>query len=133
MSAPGSVDDDVVLHRRRRLEFHRRLALPFSCFVFTLLAMPLGIQNRRSGKASGFSLSIGILLLYYITLSAFQTLGEKGILAPLPAGWGPNLLFLALAVYLFQKTAAEEPLPLTTLYLRVVTALKARFGRRRRR
>jgi lipopolysaccharide export system permease protein len=124
---------EAKLVRSRRLEFHRRLALPFSCFVFTLLAMPLGIQNRRSGKASGFSLSIGILLLYYITLSAFQTLGEKGILAPLPAGWGPNLLFLALAVYLFQRTAAEEPLPLTTLYLRLVTALKARFGRRRRR
>ena len=115
------------------LEFHSRVALPFSCFVFTLLAMPLGIQNRRSGKAAGFSLSIGILLLYYIALSAFKTLGEKAILPPWLSCWSPNLVFLALAVYLFYKTAAEEPLPLTALYARLAAALKGRWGRRGRR
>jgi len=113
----------------RQLEFHSRLALPFSCFVFTLLAMPLGIQNRRSGKAAGFSLSIGILLFYYIVLSAFKTLGSKGIVAPVLACWGPNLAFLLLALYLFKKTASEEPLPLATLYPRLVAALTARFRR----
>jgi lipopolysaccharide export system permease protein len=116
-----------------QLEYHSRLALPFSCLVFALLAMPLGIQNRRSGKAAGFSLSIGILLLYYIALSAFKTLGERSILPPSLACWAPNLLFLVLAVYLFYKTAAEEPLPLTTLYPRLAQALKARLGRRARR
>lgn len=118
---------------KMRLEFHSRLALPFSCLVFTLLAMPLGIQNRRSGKAAGFSLSIGVLLLYYIALSAFKTLGERAVLAPLLASWAPNLLFLLLAVYLFKKTAAEETLPLATLYPRLVAALKARLGAGERR
>jgi lipopolysaccharide export system permease protein len=116
-----------------RLEYHSRLALPFSCFVFTLLAMPLGIQNRRSGKASGFSLSIAVILFYYVALSAFETLGERGLLAPPLACWAPNLLFLALAGYLFKKTAHEEPLPLATLYPRLKTALIARFGARGRR
>jgi lipopolysaccharide export system permease protein len=116
-----------------QLEYHSRLALPFSCFVFTLLAMPLGIQNRRSGKAAGFSLSIGILLLYYIALSAFKTLGERSILSPMLACWAPNIVFLVMAVYLFYKTAAEEPLPLTELYARLSSAVKARLGRRSRR
>ena len=116
-----------------QLEYYSRLALPFSCFVFTLLALPLGIQNRRSGKAAGFSLSIGILLLYYIALSASKTLGEKSILSPALACWAPNLAFLALGAYLFYKTAAEEPLPLTTLYGRCAAALKERFSRRARR
>jgi lipopolysaccharide export system permease protein len=112
------------------LEFHSRVALPFSCFVFTLLAMPLGIQNKRSGNAAGFSLSIGILLLYYIALSACKTIGERGILAPWLACWTPNLIFLALVLYLFYKTAAEEPLPLTSIYAQLAAAVKARFGRR---
>jgi lipopolysaccharide export system permease protein len=115
------------------LEYHSRLALPFSCFVFTLLAMPLGIQNRRSGKAAGFSLSIGVLLLYYVALSAFKALGERSLLPPALACWAPNLVFLALAVYLFYKTAAEEPLPLTTLYSRLSSAIRERFARRSRR
>ena len=116
-----------------QLEYGSRLALPFSCFVFTLLAMPLGIQNRRSGKAAGFSISIGILLLYYIALSAFKTLGERMVLPPSLACWSPNLLFLALAVYLFYRTAVEQPLPLTALFGRVAAAVKLRLGRRARR
>jgi lipopolysaccharide export system permease protein len=116
-----------------QLEYHSRLALPFSCFVFTLLAMPLGIQNRRSGKAAGFSISIGVLLLYYIALSAFKMLGEKGLLTPFLACWAPNLLFLTAAVYLFKKTASEQPLPLVSLYPKVVAALAARFGKGRTR
>jgi lipopolysaccharide export system permease protein len=116
-----------------QLEFHSRLALPFACFVFTLLAMPLGIQNRRSGKAAGFSLSIGILLLYYIALSAFKGFGEKGMLSPFLACWSPNLIFLLLGAYLFKKTAAEEPLPFSTLYPRMAAALAARFGTKGRK
>jgi lipopolysaccharide export system permease protein len=116
-----------------RLEFHSRLALPFSCLVFTLLAMPLGIQNRRSGKAAGFSMSVGVLLLYYIALSACKTVGEKGILTPALACWAPNLLFLALGVYLFRKAAAEEPLPFSTLYPRAVAFFKERLDKRRSR
>ena len=126
----GSKAKDVL---SMQMEFHSRVALPFSCLVFTLLAMPLGIQNRRSGKASGFSLSIGVILLYYIALSASEALGEKGLLSPFLAGWTPNLLFLLLGAYLFKKTAAEEPLPLATLYPRLAAALKARFDGRGRR
>ena len=116
-----------------QLEFHSRLAVPFACIVFTLLAMPLGIQNKRSGKAAGFSLSIGILLLYYIAISAFKALGEKGLLSPALACWAPNLLFLLFAAYLFKKTASEQPLPLATLYPQLKQALSVRFGGRGRR
>ncbi|MBU5615270.1 LPS export ABC transporter permease LptF [Geomonas azotofigens] len=105
--------------RLRRQELHSRLALPFSCIVFAFVGVPLGIQNRRSGKASGFSLSIAVILCYYVVLSGFDTLGEKGILPPVLSGWGPNLLFLLGGGYLFMKTAAEEPLPLTALFQHV--------------
>ncbi|MBU5636040.1 LPS export ABC transporter permease LptF [Geomonas sp. Red69] len=119
----GAPKKDVLA---RRLELHSRLALPFSCIVFTFVGVPLGIQNRRSGKASGFSLSIAVILCYYIALSGFDTLGEKSILPPLLSGWGPNLLFLLGGGYLFMKTSAEEPLPLTALYQRAKEAVQAR-------
>lgn len=112
----------------RRLELHSRLALPFSCIVFTLVGVPLAIQNRRSGKASGFSLSIAVILCYYIALSGFDTLGEKSILPPLLASWGPNLLFLLAGGYLFMKAAAEEPLPLVGVLPRLKQAVATRFG-----
>ena len=122
----GAAAKDVLA---RRLELHSRLALPFSCIVFTFVGVPLGIQNRRSGKASGFSLSIAVILCYYIALSGFDTLGEKALLPPFLSGWGPNLLFLLAGGYLFVKTAAEEPLPLAAFYQRLKDAFSARRGK----
>lgn len=104
--AAGRVDVKVL--RDMQLEFHRRFSLPFACFVFALVGVPLGIQNQRSGKAAGFSVSIGVLLVYYIVLSAGKTLGERGLVHPAAAVWAPNLLFLALGIYLFRQTAAER-------------------------
>jgi lipopolysaccharide export system permease protein len=115
----------------RQLELHSRLALPFACLVFMLIGMPLGIQNRRSGKASGFSLSIGVLLLYYVVLSVTKGLGERGFISPALGCWAPNVLFLLLGIYLFKKAAAEEPLPFFSLYPRLIAAVKSRFGTRR--
>lgn len=94
------------------LEYHRRFALPFACFVFALVGVPLGIQNQRSGKATGFSLSIGVLLFYYIILTAGKTLGEKGLVNPAVAVWAPNMILFALGAYLFKKTAAEQRIPI---------------------
>lgn len=90
------------------LEVHRRFALPFACFIFAVVAVPLGIQNRRSGKAAGFSLGIVTLLFFYIFQSIGRTFGEKELLSPALAEWLPNLVFLGAGVYLFVKAAREE-------------------------
>ena len=39
--------------REARVEVQRRLAFPFACFVFALVAVPLGAQPRRGGRAAG--------------------------------------------------------------------------------
>ena len=106
--------DDKV-RRDFLIEFHRRFALPFACFVFAFIGVPLGIQNHRSGKAAGFSMSIGVILLYYVVLSAGKTLGQKGTVPPAVAVWTPDLLFLLMGIYLFRKTAAEQTIPLVEL------------------
>lgn len=111
---------DPSIIRNLHLEFHRRLAFPFACFVFALIGIPLGLQNRRSGKSSGFSLCIGVLLLYYILLSIGKTFGQKAILPPAVAMWLPNLLFIGIGVYLFKKTAAEERIAVFDLPMRII-------------
>lgn len=90
------------------LEIHRRFAMPFACFIFAIVAVPLGLQNRRSGKAAGFSSGIAVLLLFYIFQSIGKNLGQKELLAPFIAIWLPNFIFLAAGVYLYVKAAREE-------------------------
>jgi lipopolysaccharide export system permease protein len=107
--------------RGYHLEFHRRLAFPFACFIFALLAMPLGLHNSRSGKSSGFSLCIAIMLIYYILLSTGKALSQNGILSPAVSMWLPNLLFLAAGLYLFRMANAEQTIALFDLPYRIQT------------
>jgi lipopolysaccharide export system permease protein len=100
--------NDEKIRRNLQLEFHRRFSLPFACFVFALIGMPLGIQNERSGKGAGFTVSIAVILVYYIVLSAGRILGERGLVHPAAAVWLPNLLFFIAGFYLFRKTSREE-------------------------
>lgn len=90
------------------LEFHKRLSLPFACFVFVLIGIPLGLQNQRSGKAAGFSTSISVIIFNYILFSMGKTLGQKDLLYPAAAMWMPNIALLAVGIYLFKKTADER-------------------------
>jgi lipopolysaccharide export system permease protein len=107
------------------IEYHRRFSLPFACFVFALVGVPLGIQNQRSGKAAGFAISIGIILLYYIVLSVGKTLGQRGVVHPALAVWTPDIVFLLLGAYLFRKTALEQSIPLLDFARRLAERVRA--------
>jgi lipopolysaccharide export system permease protein len=91
------------------VELHKRYAIPFTCIVFGLIGVPLGIQPRRSGRSYGFILSIFIILMYYISLTTSEILAMKKTLPPFIAGWTPNFLFFGLGMYLLVKAANESP------------------------
>lgn len=118
-----TVDDKD--RRDTMIEYHRRFSLPFACFVFALVGVPLGIQNQRSGKAAGFAISIGIILLYYIVLSVGKTLGQRGVVHPALAVWTPDIVFLLLGAYLFRKTALEQSIPLLDFARRLAVRVRA--------
>ncbi len=96
-------------------ELHGRYAFPFASLVFAFIAVPLGIQNRRSGKSAGFSVSIGILLVYYLMLSLLRTLAEKGSIPPFVAVWLPNMIFLGIGWYLLRMSSLERSLPIPSI------------------
>lgn len=100
-------------HRPYMVEIHKKFSIPFACIVFGLIGTPLGIQSRRSGRALGFSMSLAIFLVYYISLTGGESLGDRGIISPFIAMWGPNLIFIAMGIYLIVKTANESPITIS--------------------
>jgi lipopolysaccharide export system permease protein len=94
-----------------QIEFHSRFTFPCASFVFAILAVPLGIQNRRSGKSGGFAISILIILSYYIMMSVSKTFPERSLLPASISLWLPNLAFLGIGLYFLRRASLEKSLP----------------------
>jgi LPS export ABC transporter permease LptF/LPS export ABC transporter permease LptG len=100
-------------NRERRshwVEIHKKFALPFVCLIFVLLGIPLGISTRKGGRTSGFTISLGIILIYYILITAGEKTAMEGRISPFLGMWGANILFLLAGIYLFARSSKESPL-----------------------
>ena len=93
-------------------ELYSRFTFPFASLVFAILAVPLGIQNRRSGKSGGFTISISIIITYYVLMSVMRTLAEKGTVPPVVALWIPDLIFFCVGLYFLRLASLEKSIPL---------------------
>src|SRR6185436_7531464 len=96
------------------VEIHKKFAIPMACMVFGLFALPLGINNRRGGKASGFALSIGVIL-FYVMLSNGEEAARYGRLPGWLAMWGPNLLLAAGGFFLLVRRNRDKSLLLSRI------------------
>jgi lipopolysaccharide export system permease protein len=91
------------------IDLHKRFALPTSVFVFSLLGLPLGIQRVRTARFTGFSIAMGVVLIYYVLSTALEALGEGGVLNPVAAVWGSDVVMGAAGLYIFYMAAIDRP------------------------
>jgi lipopolysaccharide export system permease protein len=90
------------------VELSKKFSIPFSCLVFALLGIPLGIQSGDSGKSGGLAICLGIVLAYYFCLISSQNLGMLGTINPYLSVWIPNIVALLPAIYLTYKMQSEH-------------------------
>lgn len=105
------------------IEINKRFSLPFSCLIFGLLGMSLGVYLRRGGRASGFMLSLIIVVLYFLLMSLAEKICKGGSVPPVIGMWMPNGVMLALAVYLFYKSIKEKPFPFSVMYAKKIAPI----------
>jgi LPS export ABC transporter permease LptF/LPS export ABC transporter permease LptG len=96
--------------RAHWVEVHKKFALPFVCIIFVFLGIPLGVSTKKGGRTSGFTISLGVILLYYILITAGEKIAMDGKISPFVGMWGPDFLFLAVGLWLFTKSVREAPL-----------------------
>ncbi|GAC1354982.1 MAG: LPS export ABC transporter permease LptG [Vulcanimicrobiaceae bacterium] len=93
--------------RKYWTSYQEKLARPFACFVFTLIALPFGSRATRGGGSAsvGFGLAVAIVFVYYVVATVFAYLGNVALwIAPL-AAWLPNLIFTYFGVQRLRKAA----------------------------
>ncbi len=92
------------------IELHRRFALPFACLIFGLLGPALSSKVGKIGRLGGFSLSLTILILYYMLLVLGEGLAKSGEIPPFWGGWAPNLLFGGITVFFVHIAYKDKPI-----------------------
>ena len=100
-------DKDPYSYKLARVEIQKKFAIPFACLAFGIMGLPLGITNRRGGKSSGFSLSIGIIVLYYVAYTNGEFLAASGRVHPFIGVWGANVIMVAAGIWLIGRANRE--------------------------
>jgi lipopolysaccharide export system permease protein len=87
--------------------YQEKLARPFACFVFILIAIPFGLRSiRTSGSTSlGFGLSLAIVFVYYVVMTICSFAGEAFLSFAWLWAWVPNLLFTAIGLSRLRRAA----------------------------
>src|SRR5882672_3313215 len=82
--------------REARVEMYRRFAFPAACFAFALIAVPLGAQPRRGGRAAGSLIAVVLIASYYLLLIMGAGMARQGTVSPATGMWIADAV-LALA------------------------------------
>jgi LPS export ABC transporter permease LptF/LPS export ABC transporter permease LptG len=89
--------------REAHVELHKRLAFPAACLVFALIAVPLGAQPRRGGRAAGSLIAVIIIASYYLLTVIGAGFARQGVLPPAAGIWGANILLVILGAVLLPR------------------------------
>ena len=86
-------------------EIHKKIAISFSCIIFTLIGIPLGIRAHRSEKTVGIGLSLLLVFFYYLFIIFGKALDDKPEFYPHLMMWIPNTILGIAGFFLMKKSA----------------------------
>jgi len=84
-------------------KYFQRFFHPLVCILLAILGVVLGFSKPREQRVVGFTIAIGCIFAYYITLPFFDLLAAKGVLPPFIAALFPLLAFTTAIIVLYKS------------------------------
>jgi lipopolysaccharide export system permease protein len=86
------------------VNLYGKIAFPFVILIMVLIAVPFALRSERSGGVmQSIGLGIFIGFSYWIVHAFSMSLGKSEILPAFLAAWAANILFGAIAAFLFYR------------------------------
>lgn len=86
-----------------KMTMQEKLATAFTVLSFALIAVPLGIKVSRRETSANLGLALLLALSYYFLTIMVQWLDKRPELRPDLLLWVPNLIFVAIAIWLHRR------------------------------
>lgn len=112
------------------MAIHQKYSIPVACMVFGLLALVLGVSNRKDGKQASFVIGIGVVFIYWALMYTGQSMAKAHWIAAEIAMWIPDIVLgaIGLVLLIYRHRVADSGLQLT---LPTWSGIKYRlFGKR---
>ena len=86
-----------------QVEQHARFAYPLGTFILTLIGVSLSSRKVRGGTGLHIGVGIALCFSYILFYRFFEEFAKSGSLPPGLAIWLPNIIYLIIGIYLYQK------------------------------
>jgi lipopolysaccharide export system permease protein len=94
-------------HERERMKLaiilHEKFNLSLAVLSFALIGVPLGIKVSRRETSANLGLALGLVLSFYLLTVVVKWLDRHPEYRPDLLLWLPNLIFIALGIWLFSR------------------------------
>lgn len=74
-------------------------------FIVILLGVSITARAGRKGATVLFGVGLLITFAYWAMARVMLAFGENGLLNPLVAAWGANVLFSILGIFLYRRAS----------------------------
>lgn len=93
--------------RKYSVELYRRYSVPLACLAFALIALPLAVYVRPTGKAVAFGLSFLLILFYYGMLEYGVALTHNNSSIGPFAMFLPNLIVAGIGIFMLYRMVTK--------------------------
>lgn len=83
---------------RYRVEIHKKWSLSFASIPFVLIAVAMALRFPRGGMGLVLGGGMFVYAVFYVGLTAGETLADRGYASPALAMWSPNIVLGAIAI-----------------------------------
>jgi lipopolysaccharide export system permease protein len=101
--APDKANDHARERMKLSLILQEKFNLSLAVFSFALIGVPLGIKVSRRETSANLGLALVLVLSFYLLTVVVKWLDGRPELRPDLLLWAPNVLFIALAIWLFTR------------------------------
>jgi lipopolysaccharide export system permease protein len=78
------------------VEIHKKWSISVACLVFVIVGIPMALRFPRGGMGLVIGGGLSVFSIYYVGLTAGESLADLGRVPPWLPMWAPNIiLFIA--------------------------------------
>lgn len=117
--------------RKFDIEWQRKIALSFACFVLFLIGAPLGSIIRKGGIGAPLVFGINFFVVFHLLNTLGEKLAKEGVITPFGGMWLASMLLLPVGIFLTYKALNDSQLMNKEFYFRTYTRFKNWWAKRK--